>query len=49
MLGLQERLLERGYSREVVMTGIQRAREVARSEALKKVEKKPRAEEEDWR
>jgi ribosome modulation factor len=39
-LELQEKLLERGYSREVVMAGIQRAREVVRSEALRRVEKR---------
>ena len=31
--------MERGYSREVVAAGIQRARSVPRLEALKKVEK----------
>ena len=46
VLELQDRLLERGYSREVVVAGIQRAREVARSSALEKVKKVVRGEEE---
>ena len=39
---LKERLLERGYATEVIEAGIRKAREVPRSEALKKVEKRGR-------
>ena len=39
VIKLQDKLLERGYSKEVVAAGIQRARSVPRLEALKKVEK----------
>ena len=42
VIKLQEKLLERGYSREVVVAGIQRARSVPRLDALKKVEKEAR-------
>ena len=37
---LSQKLLERGYAQEIVEAGIRRAREVERTEALKKVERR---------
>ena len=42
---LKQKLLYRGYSETVVLTGIQRAREVPRAVALEKVEKEKSSEE----
>ena len=41
---LRERLLERGYAKEIIQAGISKARAVPRLEALKKVKKKEQIE-----
>ena len=46
---LMDRLLERGYAKEIVEAGIRKAREVPRMEALKKVERRDGREAESGR